>query len=154
MQWLTSWRGIATLRVGQGWLPSCLHLDPALPDPDPKARVRTLLDPSSGSQAVRRGVEDDGFMNWDPDYERRKMILKMELQQWLAPEIGVRKIEKRLQRLRWGHGLKAVVFEKTEVEGWVEELIAERGGRAVDIKGVPVDAVWPRDNARGEDWFG
>ncbi|MCJ1244523.1 hypothetical protein MMC30_001721 [Trapelia coarctata] len=152
VQWLTSWRGIETVRVGQAWLPSCLYSDPQLPDPDPKARVRALLEP--GSLGGGWGLDGVWTMEWDPDFERRKVIMRMEVQRWLRPEIAVRKIEKRLQRLRWGHGLKAVVFEKTEVEGWVEEIIAERVAGAVEMEPIPVSAIRLPDTARGEDWFG
>lgn len=84
----------------------------------------------SGMQAMKRAEGTDLYaMTWDADAERRAYREKVELRRWLVPEVEARRVERRVQRLRWGRGMKAVVFEKTGVEGWVEEVIGERVGR-------------------------
>lgn len=84
----------------------------------------------SGVQAMKRTEGTEVYvMTWDSDAERRKYREKVEVQRWLVPEVEARRIERRVQRLRWGRGMKAVVFEKTGVAGWVEEVIGERGER-------------------------
>lgn len=130
--WCTSWRGIETVRVAQGSLPACLTppAHPADDDVSRKDRVLGMLD--SGMQAMKRAEGTDLYaMTWDTDAERRAYREKVELRRWLVPEVEARRVERRVQRLRWGRGMKAVVFEKTGVEGWVEEVIGERVGRGV-----------------------
>ncbi|MCJ1315302.1 hypothetical protein MMC15_000619 [Xylographa vitiligo] len=113
VDWTGAWRGVETVRCGQGWVPRGLRGRGG-------DEARALLAVGGGE-----GPEEGGVGGWDVERERARYRERVGREAWVAREVEVRRVEARVGAWRRGRAGR-VVFEKTGVEDWLDGVLAER----------------------------
>ncbi|MCJ1283502.1 hypothetical protein MMC26_002832 [Xylographa opegraphella] len=113
VDWTGAWRGLEAVRCAQGWLPRG-------------------LDGDRDGAVLHVGDEGRDGAEWDVEGERSRYREKVTREAWVEREVEVRRVETLVGAKRRGRAGR-VVFEKTEVEEWVDRMLGERSRGGGDV---------------------
>ena len=108
VDWIGAWRGLETVRCGQGWVPRLLA-------GDEKTRLAEM-------------VPGAWLTTWDAEEERKKFKEHIAETGWIDREKEARSVESMVASLRRGKA-RPVSFEFTNVQIWVERTVISDPGR-------------------------